>query len=202
VLYRFAGGADGALPRAASLITVNGVLYGTTTSGGSNNLGTVFAVTPSGAERVLHSFAGGSDGSTPTAALTNLRGTLYGTTSAGGAGFGTVFSITPAGKETVLYRFAGGTDGADPAGGLVSENDVLYGTTWAGGGSRSCGGTTGCGTVFSITPTGTEQVLHVFRGGADGKNPQASLIVENGLLLGTSYAGGPYGLGTIFSLRP
>jgi uncharacterized repeat protein (TIGR03803 family) len=95
VLYSF-NGRSGKSPYA-SLTDVNGMLYGTTSSGGANGDGTVFQITPSGAERVLHSFEGGSlDGAFPFASLTNVKGTLYGTTSGGGGkGDGTVFSLSP-----------------------------------------------------------------------------------------------------------
>ena len=66
-------------------------------SGGfSGTVGTVFSITTSGKENVLHSFAGGSDGDNPGAGLIDVNGTLYGTTSDGGAHRdGTVFALTP-----------------------------------------------------------------------------------------------------------
>jgi uncharacterized repeat protein (TIGR03803 family) len=97
VLYSFKGGSeDGEYPEAG-LINVKGTLYGTTYDGGANGDGTVFAITTSGAETVLHSFKGGSgDGEDPEAGLLNVKGTLYGTTFEGGAnGDGTVFSLKP-----------------------------------------------------------------------------------------------------------
>jgi len=102
VLYSFKGGSDGVLP-VAGLIALNGTLYGTTSGGGSTDCaygcGTVFAVNTSGAESVLYSFKGGSDGADPMAGLLNVKGTLYGTTYEGGAysecgyGCGTVFAV-------------------------------------------------------------------------------------------------------------
>jgi uncharacterized repeat protein (TIGR03803 family) len=83
------------------LINVNGTLYGTTWSGGSSNGGTVYRISTTGSEKVLYSFAGGSDGAHPSAALLNVKGTLYGTTAYGGggsgcgSGCGTVFALTP-----------------------------------------------------------------------------------------------------------
>ncbi|HLY01860.1 MAG TPA: choice-of-anchor tandem repeat GloVer-containing protein [Candidatus Cybelea sp.] len=95
VLYRFAGGKDGASPQAG-LTSVNGTLYGTTNSGGTNDTGTIFAVLAhSGPEIVLYSFAGGTDGAYPLGGLTNVNGTLYGTTNGGGtSNVGTVFSLS------------------------------------------------------------------------------------------------------------
>jgi uncharacterized repeat protein (TIGR03803 family) len=100
VVYRFKGGSDGGNP-LASLVEVNGTLYGTTYGGGAQDLGTIFSISTSGGEQVLHSFAG-SDGAQPMADLTDVNGTLYGTTNSGGyekgcggKGCGTVFALTP-----------------------------------------------------------------------------------------------------------
>jgi uncharacterized repeat protein (TIGR03803 family) len=216
VLHRFAGKPDGAHPYAA-LINVNGTLYGTTETGGANctsgnGCGTVFAITASGAETVLYRFKGGAgDGEYPTQApLLDVNGTLYGTTTKGGSGqckpgCGTVFSITTSGKETVLYTFKGGSaDGRYPYGGLLDVNGTLYGTT-----SDCCSCKHGCGTVFSLTPSGSETVLHTFSGSRDGKYPYASVINVNGTLYGTTTAGGTNGHGdggvgdgTVFSIAP
>jgi uncharacterized repeat protein (TIGR03803 family) len=74
----------------------DGNLYGNTYQGGAFGLGTVFEITPSGTETVLHSFAGGSsDGANPSANLVQSSdGNLYGSTGAGGAGgHGTFFKV-------------------------------------------------------------------------------------------------------------
>jgi uncharacterized repeat protein (TIGR03803 family) len=198
VLHNFeVGSKDGKNPRAG-LIDVTGTLYGTTIHGGlaSCYCGTVFKVTPSGAETALHSFAGEPDGRDPDAGLLNVNGTLYGTTFNGGtAGDGTVFTISTSGKETVLYNFAGKPNGAHPYAGLVNVNGTLYGTTVHGG-------TDGDGTVFTITTSGAESVLYSFKGGSgDGEHPmQAALLDVNGKLYGTTPRGGTNGRGTVFSI--
>ncbi len=80
---------------------MKGTLYGTTSWGraygsGTSSGGTVFSITTSGKEKVLHSFGKGSDGADPRAGLIHVNGTLYGTTAEGGAhGDGTVFALTP-----------------------------------------------------------------------------------------------------------
>jgi uncharacterized repeat protein (TIGR03803 family) len=53
LLHSFAGFTDGDKPRAGLLQATNGNFYGTTT-GGSSNAGTVFAMAPSGMEKTLH----------------------------------------------------------------------------------------------------------------------------------------------------
>ncbi len=188
----------------AALVDVGGALYGTAWLGGAYQKGVVFRITPSGREKVLHSFGNGTDGANPTASLIEVNGALYGTTEVGGSyrtcntlggGCGTVFSITPSGTEEVLHSFGNGTDGADPKRSLIDVNGTLYGTTSKGGAYNG-------GTVFSITPSGTENVLHSFSGGTDGAYPVTSLIDMNGTLYGTTKYGGTSGQGTVFALTP
>lgn len=65
VLYSFrSSGDDGEVPYAG-LIDVNGRFYGTTVDGGKYGSGTVFSISPTGKEHVLHSFAGPPTDSIP-----------------------------------------------------------------------------------------------------------------------------------------
>jgi uncharacterized repeat protein (TIGR03803 family) len=207
VLHHFGGTTyDGTVPYAG-LINVKDTLYGTTYYGGANSFGTVFSLTPSGTETVLHSFAGheNGDGLEPEAGLISVKGTLYGTTYGGGTYYyGTVFKITRGGTETVLHSFGGSGDGTYPYAGMINVKGTLYGTTVAGGPSTCRYYTlTGCGTVFSITPSGTERVLHSFAGGSgDGANPYAGLINVKGTFYGTTAGGGANDDGIVFSLKP
>jgi uncharacterized repeat protein (TIGR03803 family) len=202
VLHHFRGGTDGAGPYA-SLTNVKGMLYGTTTYGGAYRDGTVFSITPSGTEKVLHSFTAFPEGEFPQASLIDVKGMLYGTTESGGKhGYGTVFSITPGGTEKVLYSFRHPPDGNYPVASLIDVNGTLYGTT-ANGGADNCGGYFGsCGTVFSITTSGTEKVVHSFSNAPDGFHPIAGLTDVSGTLYGTTQYGGTSGWGTVFALTP
>jgi uncharacterized repeat protein (TIGR03803 family) len=185
VLYRFKGGTDAANPYA-SLIEINGTLYGTTVYGGTYNKGTVFSVTTSGSEAVLYSFGGKqSDGESPGTNLTNVGGVLYGTTAGGGSSNnGTVFSLTTSGDERVIYSFGGGADGSFPYAGLLYAGGVLYGDT-------SEGGSSGKGTVFAVTLKGAEKIVHSFKGSpTDGETPISTLIESQGKLYGVTYYGG------------
>jgi uncharacterized repeat protein (TIGR03803 family) len=213
VLYRFKGGSDGSDP-VAGLIALNSTLYGTTKSGatqcqsGSVCGGSVFKLSTSGSEHVLHSFKGyPSDGAAPFASLVAVNGTLYGTTNYGGSGScsisgfdvgcGTVFKLSTSGKENVVYSFKGGTDGANPQAGLISMNGALYGTTLYGGASNS-------GTVFQVSTSGSERVIHSFGAASDGRWPEASLVALNGALYGTTAGGGAgcgTGCGTVFKMN-
>jgi uncharacterized repeat protein (TIGR03803 family) len=204
VLYSFKGGKDGSGP-AAGVITVNGTLYGTTLTGGANSEGTAFSLTLSGTEKVLHSFGGSGDGDQPFSGLLILNGTLYGTTYTGGAayGTGTVFEVSTSGKEHVLHIFKGYRNGAFPHAGLVAVNGTLYGTTSSGGVTRCTSGSgPGCGTIFKVSTSGAEHLLHRFKGGTDGASPYAGLVTINGALYGTTVLGGSSGYGTVFRISP
>ena len=189
-------GQDGADP-AGALIAVKGTLYGTTPLGGNASAGTVFKVTPSGAEKVLHFFGGQGDGLTPgDGALILLKGELYGVTHLGGAnGLGSVFKITTSGQEKIVYSFGLLPDGDEPTGGLTVLNGVLYGTT-------ELGGKDDYGTVFRLTTSGSEKVLHSFVGGKDGQFPLAALTAVGGSLYGTTKFGGTPDSGTVFKISP
>jgi uncharacterized repeat protein (TIGR03803 family) len=95
----------------------------------------------------------------------------------------------------MLHSFGGDSDGSHPTAGLVDVNGTLYGTTTEGGAY-------GDGTVFSISTSGTENVLYSFGKGSDGQDPEAALISVNGTFYGTTNSGGVAGDGTVFSLRP
>ena len=198
-LYSFTGGLDGDRPYAGVIRDRLGNLYGTTLQGGAFGLGTVYMVTPSGTETVLHDFAGGSDGATPYAGLVLDRtGNLYGTTSRGGSSnAGTVFKVSRSGSEIVLYSFTGGADGNQPVAGLIFDRlGNLYGTTPGGGAF-------GVGTVFKLSPSGTETVLYSFTGGADGNEPFSGLVIDGqGILYGTTVGGGAFGVGTVYRVTP
>jgi len=161
-LSSFTGGpTDGANPLAGLIADANGDLFGTTQSGGADNIGTVFELVNTGSgytEKNLYSFTGGiGDWANPIAGLiADAKGDLFGTTPQGGADReGTVFELVNTGSrytEKVIYSFSGGpigsTDGGYPIAGLIADaNGDLFGTT-------DSGGPDGVGTVFEITNSG------------------------------------------------
>jgi uncharacterized repeat protein (TIGR03803 family) len=223
---------NGAYPRGSLVQGVNGNLYGTTEHGGANGSqgGTIFEVTPGGKLTSLYSFCpqapNCTDGELPQSGLVEAtNGNFYGTTLYGGAndngtyclaGCGTVFEITPTGKLTTLYSFCSQpncTDGVEPYAGLLqATNGNFYGTTQSGGANNASSCTTnitsGCGTVFEITPAGKLTTLYSFCSQpncADGWEPLAGLVqATNGNLYGTTNRGG-IGLegntvGTVFEI--
>lgn len=209
-LYNFLGSldGDGAVPKASLFEFQYGVFYATTQQGGTpkrkcgafTGCGTVYSITVGGREGALYSFKGGKDAWGPIGNLVAIKNRLFGAAEFGGAyRNGAVFSVTPPPTvhEKVLYSFQGEADGAYPAAGLIDVNGTLYGTTSAGGGSANCSG--GCGTIFSITRSGKEIVLHSFSG-TDGASPVGRLIQVGSGLYGTTSAGGTSNLGTVFEL--
>lgn len=200
VLHSFSCSSDGCTPVAALVRDKRGNFYGTTDGGGTYGHGTVFELTPTGTFTVLYNFTGGSDGGPAVGGVAfDKHGNLYGATQNGGvSGYGTVFKLTPSGTETVLHSFTpNGADGFNPNTGVeLDSSGNLYGTT-------AFGGSIGVGTIFQVTPSGTETVLHNFTGGADGISPSGSLILDKtGVLYGTTFYGGSFDLGIVFELSP
>lgn len=231
VIYTFCSAAncvDGIEPSVNLIVDKQGNLYGEAQEGGSfsgycaNELGcgTVFELTPTGAESVFDTFGSFAGGYTPVGGLArDANGNLYGNTTFGGSsnkvcnldgGCGVVFEVTPEGTSSVLYTFTGGRDGFWPNGNpILDTQGNLYGTTFYGGHARLAG------TVFKITPTGQKITLYEF--GAykgDARSPQAGLIMDaQGNLYGTTRSGGlrgseikgltcPGGCGTVFQINP
>jgi len=180
---------------------------------------------------VLHYFTGPPDGSWPNVGrlVFDKAGNLYGATNIGGsgncrfrkmrAGCGTIFELSPRRRggwtERIIYSFKNLADGAAPYSTLTLDSSGdIYGVTTAGG-NRGCPLSLyyrGCGTIFQLVPhrgRWEKHLLHVFTGGADGGNPTASLILDNGTLYGTARCGGGgyscapsgSGAGVFFALR-
>jgi len=190
-----------------------GILYGTTTIGGTSGAGTLFAMNTNGSGfATLYNFAGGSDGSGPAGALLPVDNTLYGTTEFGGTndGSGTAYSIHTDGTGyTQLHVFNEfGADGNGPQGGLILQGNRLYGATQDGGGGPSA---TDTGAVFAMNTDGSGfEVVHsfgpltfngTFNYNSDGGDPNGGLVLLNGVLYGTAFLGGADGVGTIFAVN-
>jgi uncharacterized repeat protein (TIGR03803 family) len=200
--------ADGENPLAPVIQTSSGNFYGTTSEGGGFKAGVAFVITSAGKFAVLRGFDRAVNGANPYAGLVlGSNGDFYGVTSEGGPNAGsnpeggTFFQLTTGGTLTVLYSFcaqANCTDGSLPFGGLVQgTSGNFYGTASSGGVSNS-------GTVFEFTPAGALTTLYNFCSRSkctDGSNPYSGLIqASNGALIGTTWAGGSDGDGTLFSL--
>ena len=176
----------------------------------------LFAATTALAQPViqglLYKFGSSPDGQNPYGSVVvGVGGALFGTTLNGGQdGSGTVFKINPDGSGyAVLHSFTNSPDGASPYASLVEGSDgMLYGTTYYGGTtnqgySTAIGNGSGYGVVFKISPYGNDYaILHTFTNAPDGVNPFAGLIqASDGMLYGTTLAGGTANLGMAFRMN-
>ena len=152
-LLDFTGVSNGSNPYG-SLNYDGAFLYGTTVSGGTNNMGTIFKIMPNGTGySKLVDFAGNSNGSFPDGSLVSDGTFLYGLAQNGGtgnciSGCGVVFKIKPDGTGySNLLNFNGTANGRNPHNSLIFDGSLLFGMTYQGG-------THDYGTVFKycITP--------------------------------------------------
>ncbi len=199
---------DGAYPLGGVIRDPAGNLYGVTNGGGSTGGGVVFELSPvTGGvwtETLLYTFSDTTpDGANSYAGLVRDKaGNLFGTTAGENlmpTASGTVFEVDAADNETVLHFFAGPpADGASPKCNLILDGKGnLYGTTPGGGTYNS-------GVIFRLSPTASgwqETILYNFTGGADGSDPQGTLLDSAGNLYGTTYLGG-ISSGVVFKLAP
>jgi len=198
---------DGYSPRGSLIEGSGGDLYGTTSSGGDRRSGgTAFRIEKNGAFAFLWLNDMGGGGGPMAGLLQASDGDFYGTTYYGGIkGGGTVFRATAAGTQKTLYQFQNCvngdcSEGSLPTAGLIQATDgTLYGTT-SGGGDVNCQAPiTGCGTLFQVSSLGFSKI-YTFEG-SDGSDPTGGFFQgTNGMLYGTTSAGGSGDLGTVFSL--
>lgn len=220
-LYSFNCATDGCQPYSGLTWDATQThLFGTTSSSGPGNAGTVFELSYSkqkGVEyQVIFSFNTTTTGNQVYSNLTYYGGALYGTANRGGdptCQCGVVFQLKEANgawKETVLRTFKGGTtDGSFPYGGVTFDSKGnLYGTTEHGGSGTNCGG--GCGTVYEMSLVKGKiqfNILYSFQGSPlggpyDGSQPMGTLALDSvGNLFGTTCCAGENG-GNIFEVSP
>ena len=202
ILYYFKiSGGDGIYPQGGLVMDANGILYGTTYSGGGTpNSGTIFKIGRDGlAYQKLYSFGSSAgDGKNPRGTLVLDNGYLYGVTENGGSSlFGTVFKVKTDGNDySVLYHFSSGTDGRYPKAGLLLSGSDLYGTT-------SAGGANGAGMMFKVSTSGAYSALYSFAtDGSTGRAPQSKLVLgADNLLYGTTKNGGASDYGVVFRIK-
>lgn len=188
----------GQYPYSGLIQASNGLLYGMTEYGGSNDEGVLFSFnTTANTQNVLVNFNDATIGSYPQGDLMQAaNGLIYGMTPEGGANYeGTLFYYNPvSGKDSVLVNLSDNI-GFSPYGGVIQASDgLLYGMT-------NSGGTNYDGVIFSFnTKTKAYTPVYNFNDSTSGEAPYGNLVeASNGLLYGMTYFGGKQGDGVLFS---
>lgn len=225
VLYNFgdAGPKDGRIPSGGLTLGGDGNLYGTTYAGGKYTVGTIFKMPRNGAPtELLYSFRGGTQdppqkGQPPPPPLTpqqiddiaagypvsppamGLDGKLYGVSPTSNPGGGVLYRFDSDLK--CLHRFKieeAATNGLYPATLTQGSRGIFYGTTRGDDHGRY-------EVVFQFNPqeaagtTGGVKPIYMFKA-VDGSIPNSVIQGADGNLYGTTYSGGPYYRGVVFSL--
>jgi uncharacterized repeat protein (TIGR03803 family) len=185
---------SGGNPLASLLFASDGFIYGTTTSGGNNSLGTLFQYDyVLNILTVKHHFSLNSGYDSYGGLMEASNGKIYGMTKMGGIDdAGVLFEYNPVSGQFILkYEFQG-IVGSSPEGSLIeTAPGILYGMTR--------GGSNGNGDIFEFNyNAGTIVPKHNFNN-SDGKEPLGSLFkASNGILYGMTSIGGLYSRGTVF----
>lgn len=205
VLHSFGASGDGSIPVGGVNLDAAGNVYGTTSSGGNTNNGTVYELVKAQGytENLIYNFQGTTDGETPYSGLTfDQYGNLYGGATDGGVNSGgTIFELSP-GSGGWTFNVLYSTPGYGVSGPFrtpyVSPSGVVYGTT-------HCDGENGAGSVYQLTNSGgtwTYTSLHDFSGGSDGAFVFANPVFDaKGNIYGTTQIGGS-GNGVVWEVSP
>ena len=186
------------------LLSSDGNFYGTTRSGGDDNIncvggcGTIYRISPTGDFNTRHFMTVSQGSSLQGGLIEGTDGTLYGTATTGGPnGCGTVYSFSRVDFSVkVLHSFDCGAEGRFPYGRLVqATNGYLYGTTSEGAAAEE-------GTVYRLKPNGSHfQTLVQFANANAGCQPKSGLIqASNGKLYGAAEDCGEHGSGALYSV--
>jgi uncharacterized repeat protein (TIGR03803 family) len=196
-IYSFTG-AGGATPEGGVVFDSAGDLFGTTTYGGSQGLGTIYEI-PAGTTTAttLYSFTG-ADGANPTTGLTiDANGDIFGTTNGGGSSnLGTVFKIAAnTNALTTLYSFSSISGGLPKSGLSLDDEGNLIGTT-------SAYGLYGYGAVYEIQAGTTDTTVIVSFDYTNGATPAGTVTLDPaGDIFGTTSQGGSHSDGTVYVIE-
>ncbi|GEM_PF-1119976 len=192
---------DGAQP-FGSIIFYSNKLYGTTYSGGANDVGTLYRFDPNGLNfEVVYSFANNNaaDGYNPVGGLVEYQGKLFGVAARGGElGLGVVYSINPDGTDfEIVHDFNNISYGTGPQAALAIVGNTLYGTT-------SNDGALAGGSLYSVDTDGNNfKDLHDFSSDLNNGNTPwfGPLYIEGDTIYGTTVFGGSSSAGVIYSIK-
>lgn len=169
---------DGENPVIGLTRGTDGSLYGVTESGGANNQGVMYKLTPSGTFQVLHNFCSAPNCADIGGPITlGKDGNFY------GAQYETIFRLTPQGIWSLVHAVNPTTEGRVGGRLTLGRNGNFYGVTELG---------TACDSnkaIFRVTPSGKFKILHQF----PEVTPVSDSLVQasDGYLYGATYASGP-----------
>ncbi len=197
--FRYAPG--GGTPYSDLMKATDGMIYGTTYTGGDLFAGTIYRIDPDDQTfENVYNFDYFNNGGSPIGGLIQAsNGQLYGM-AGGGANFdGVIYVFDPVSLSlTVLQHFDELNSGKDPRGNLLqASNGKMYGMTMKGGTNQD-------GVLFEYDiATSTFTKLFDFLDVTSGKEPQGSLMqATNGKLYGLTSDGGSFGNGVLFEYNP
>ncbi|HTA26246.1 MAG TPA: choice-of-anchor tandem repeat GloVer-containing protein [Bacteroidia bacterium] len=196
VLSNFGTGTNnGYHPQGSLTVSSTGLMYGTTSTGGTHGLGNIFSFNPAGNVYTnLYNFNAG--GIEPISSLVLSGTVLYGTTYLGDPdNAGVVFSVNTDGSGyKALYKF-GGAKGQNPDGSLLLSGTTLYGMTNFGGNNADS-----VGNIYSVSTTGTAFKDILDFNGSNGSSPYGAFIISGTTLYAMTTGGGSQGGGNVFSI--
>lgn len=196
--HDFDGTNTGRNPFGGIMQASNGLLYGLTYQGGSNNLGIMFSFNLSNnTVTKLQDFTGSATGSNPySTPVQAADGHLYAMAYLGGTNnLGTLFQYDIAG-DTIIKKidFNGSGNGRNPFGNLMlASNGKLYG-------QLPFGGSAGAGLIFEFNASSSSFTkLFEWSANQNGRVPFGSLMqASNQELYGLTYSGGINNSGVLF----
>ena len=176
------------------------LLYGVTSSGGSDDQGVIFHIDPTtGIQTVDYSLPIINKGKTPYGDLTEGENRkFYGMASKGGANdMGVIFEWDPYSNVfTKKIDFNGTLNGRGPSGSLTFIDGKFYGMT-------TFGGVSGFGIIFEWDPSNNNFTKKIdFDGALKGAYPFGSLTFSGGKFYGMTRFGGTNDKGVLFEWDP
>lgn len=199
-LVTFNGYPDGQSPTGGVMMASNGLLYGTTSSGGAYSQGILYSFDPTTETFTkLIDFSYTAYGQNPEGPLLEAsNGKLYGVTKTGGTtGAGVLYEYDiQTSTLTKKVNFVTG-NGSHPVGTLIEFSPgLLYGVTTDGGLGDQ-------GTIFEYNINTSTYAKKLDLNMAGGMYPGGSLVqASNGKLYGMTSDGGSSNLGTLFEYTP
>jgi uncharacterized repeat protein (TIGR03803 family) len=187
-----------------------GRLYGVSQSGGANNRGFLFRLSPPPAAggdwvyKALHHFSDdAADAANPQGTPVLRDGALYGQAYSNVAGEGSVvFRLTLPSTFEIIYRMDLDTQGNGRGTGLaIDRKGAIYGVNPNSGRGDA-------GTLFKLLPPASGnmwsfRMLHAFGNAPDGNDPYCSpLLGEDGNVYVNTQSGGADSEGGVFVDRP